>query len=91
VLHVALLLKVVLAAGNSNFAAVGLKGGELLIYSKEGRRMVPPVALGSTPAMLQVAGEYTVIAVTVQGQLSVMNFINVSGQPRWTVLYFSMQ
>ena len=72
-------VQVVLAAGNEKFVAIGMKGGDLLVYSPTGRLMLPLLALGCSPAILQVAGELTLITVTVDGQLSVTNFAQVKG------------
>lgn len=90
-----LLHQVVGAAGSPMFSAVALQGGQLLLYTQRGRRMLGALALGSTAALLCSQGLWHLLVVSTTGTLKVFNLQKVgpgraAGVATWEVCVLPM-
>jgi protein HIRA/HIR1 len=67
--------RAVCAVGNSSFCAVGIADGSLFILSTTGRRLLPPLALGSAFSVMECSPQHSpfLLVILANGQLKVWN------------------
>eukprot|EP00887_Chlorella_sp_A99_P002134 scaffold21.g2134.t1 len=63
----------VAACGTPNFAAVGTSDGQLLIYSRAGRRLTAPLKLGAGVARLACDDGWRLLALTTSGAVRLLD------------------
>ncbi|KAK9830498.1 hypothetical protein WJX72_012086 [[Myrmecia] bisecta] len=61
--------QVVQLAGSMRYAALGLADGTLQVYTPAGRRMLPPIPMGSRVAFLASDAAWRLLAVAADGSL----------------------
>ncbi|XVF05197.1 hypothetical protein REPUB_Repub05bG0151100 [Reevesia pubescens] len=68
--------KVSVLAGNANFWAVGCEDGCLQVYTKCGRRALPPMMMGSAATFIDCDESWKLLLVTRKGSLYLWDLFN---------------
>ncbi|ODV82725.1 hypothetical protein CANARDRAFT_204561 [[Candida] arabinofermentans NRRL YB-2248] len=83
-------MKAHLATGCSRFWAISTSTGQVIVYTASGKRLLPPVILGSPLSFLEIKNQY-LMAVTSIGELFVWDLDEKKSLFRPTSLYPLLQ